>query len=552
MTVRKSGGAKENVRRGFWVTILLLMMTMALAACGKSDEVTFRDPLVERCVREELGKTATDAVTKSECAKLKELTITSTKDVGLELNLLRLDVGIQNFVDLSDLQYFTGLRELTIVPFDERLEYADSYVGWSAIKACKDLRKLTISVGKTYVEEKLGYKFLADVLKELPKLETLELGYEVPERYQTYLKGENKELTIDCEAEVEDAITYWVPIAIGMRDLEELTGDEEDVIIRFEPGVEVDLSYFADFKNLKTLTLWGSITYDAGELRKYEKDQLFHIKNVDALKDNKELFALNVSGAYGDFDGIGELSQLKELSIVQCLVGEPEFLKKLPELRELTFRLNYADEFPDYVTEKNLPNLAFLRANVMEFDDLSDVAKMKKLKMLSLKQAIGVTYRDEESVPTSEIAKCANLKYLELEQRNGASLKPLEQLKNLEYLYVRSVERMTGLSSLMELPNLYGVYVVTSNMDPSEEDNKELVKASKNPTLSVFINSQYTDQIGVLKMRLGKIAVRDFALERLEGFKACAEANVYTEGYDTLLFYFGAESAEELEKLLEQ
>lgn len=149
---------------------------------------------MERCVREELGKSATAAITKKDCENLKKLTIDSRKDIGLNYNEIFHRLEYQNYVDLSDMQYLTGLKGLRILPYVSDVEYCDNYVGLSAISSCKKLTKLAILTDKEIVEEKWGYKYLADLVKELPDLKTLEFGFEVPERYQTILKGENNKL----------------------------------------------------------------------------------------------------------------------------------------------------------------------------------------------------------------------------------------------------------------------------------------------------------------------------------------------------------------------
>ncbi|MCR5459100.1 MAG: hypothetical protein K6F51_04300 [Acetatifactor sp.] len=541
---------KRKLSKVFLTTILFVLTTMTLVACGQSEAVTFRDPLVERCVREELGKSATAAITKKDCENLKKLTIDSRKDIGLNYNEIFHRLEYQNYVDLSDLQYLTGLKELRILPYVSDVEYCDNYVGLSAISSCKKLTKLAILTDKEIVEEKWGYKYLADLVKELPDLKTLEFGSEVPERYQTILKGENNKLDFVFEERGVNTREYWWPIEIECMNLEELPEDTEDIALNLHPGDEVDFSSFARFKHLKQLTIWCDVERPSNNREKFEKDQLFKVYNIDALKDNKELFSLNLCGAYGDFDGIGELSQLKELSMVTCILGEPTFLSKLSELRELTFCLNYATHFSDYLTEKNFPKLAFLRTNKSLLKNMDTVAELKDLKMLSLQEALGMTYRDDEPVSISEIAKCKQLEYLELYLRECENLEAFAQLKNLKYLMIASSEKMTGLSSVLELPELYGAYMVTGGMTDASEDVREMIEACRYPKLSVFVNSRYSNFMGAIYARNGLDGLKDYVRERMEGFKACVEANICNGGYEAALFSFRLESMQELEDFL--
>ncbi|MCR5500358.1 MAG: hypothetical protein K6F31_08190 [Acetatifactor sp.] len=541
---------KRKHTKVFLTAILIVLMTMMLAACGQSEEVMFQDPLVERCVREELGKSAMAAITKKECENLDKLTIDSRKNGGLNYNDFDHKLEYQNFVDLSDLQYFSGLKELRINLYTSRVELCDNYVGLSAITSCKKLTKLAIIADRECVEEKWGYKYLADLVKELPNLKTLEFGFEVPERYQSILRGENNKLDFLFEERAESTREYWWPIELECGNLGELSEDTEDIALNMHPGDEVDFSYFTRFTHLKNLTIWCDVERPNNNREKFEEDQLFKVYNIDALKDNKELFSLNLSGAYGDFDGIGELSQLKELSIVTCIVGEPMFLSKLPELRELTFCLNYADHFSDYLTEKNLPKLAFLRTNKMLFENMDSIAELKNLKMLCLQEALGMTYRDDEPVSISEIAKCKQLEYLELYLRECENLEALAQIKKLKYLTIVSTTKMNGLSGVFELPELYGVYMITGSVTPAEEDTREMIEACKNPKISTFKNSKYGDFMAAIRAREGIDAMKDYVRERMEGFKACVEADVYNEGYEVAFWAFGVNSIRELEEIL--
>lgn len=67
-------------RLGIKGIVTLLILICAACICGGcSSNVDFQDPLVERCVREALGKVEKDPVTKKECADLKELKIDCDK-----------------------------------------------------------------------------------------------------------------------------------------------------------------------------------------------------------------------------------------------------------------------------------------------------------------------------------------------------------------------------------------------------------------------------------------------------------------------------------------
>lgn len=562
---------KRNRRKAFWLAVITVLMLGVLSGCGDSsgkkekksedeeeeeiadEPYALRDPLVERCIREALNKKPGEEVSREECESITKLVIFSAWDMGLDEDIMKLDVEPGNYVDLSDLKYLTGLKELEIIPFINH----DLFVGLDAVTACKELEKLSFIAGQDYVERNFGYKYFANIVRELPKLTTLDLGYEIPKDYQTYVAGTNQSLSFVFEKNPDNSYVYWISESINLDGLDQLPDDAEDVVIRFSGNEILDFSVFSRFRHLKTLTLWGNVpfdpTHDQSDVA-YDKGGMFEIRNAEALKDKQELFSLNISGAFGDFSGIGELSQLKELSILRCIMEEPEFLSGLPNLRELTFRYNYSSDFPKYVTKDNLPKLVFLRADNAEFESLDSVAKIKTLKMLCLEYTPYYVKPADEDVTNrifvKEVAKCGGLRYLILCLDDEQSLKPLENLKKLEYVHISGRERLTGKKYLLESPNLYAV--ICPNTKDYVEDCVKLIKeASKKEKLSTFIGCKYDSDVIVT------YSIRDmgYVLEMQEGFEACREAHVFCEG-DVLLQNFNVDTyeevIEELDKLYEQ
>ncbi|MCR5728279.1 MAG: hypothetical protein K6G24_12540, partial [Lachnospiraceae bacterium] len=129
-------------RLGIKGIVTLLILICAACICGGcSSNVDFQDPLVERCVREALGKGEKDPVTKKECADLKELKIDCDKDQTLIWDNVRLSYLRGNYVDLSDLKYLTGLTSLEI---NNNPAY-DMLANLDAVTNCKKLNKLSFN-----------------------------------------------------------------------------------------------------------------------------------------------------------------------------------------------------------------------------------------------------------------------------------------------------------------------------------------------------------------------------------------------------------------------
>ena len=98
------------------LVFVLLSLCVACFCTGcDNSKADFRDPLVERCVREALGKSAKDVLTKKDCASLKELKIDCNKSTGLVWDSLRLTFQRGNYVDLSDLGFQKSINQCHIM-----------------------------------------------------------------------------------------------------------------------------------------------------------------------------------------------------------------------------------------------------------------------------------------------------------------------------------------------------------------------------------------------------------------------------------------------------
>lgn len=282
-------------------------------------KIKFESFLVERCVRQALGKSWDDDVTTRELAKMKELVIQEVYNPTFLADVVHTGEGqnyqnkIYNFtyIDLSDLKYFVNLEVLKIdnINVDSMLANID------AITNCKNLKELSLLYTFTGETKNnfggVGYLYWADIIAELPKLEKLD--------FSTFLDAHARDILLsktskkDIEFIEHDINTvgkmYWRPTEIindikkitdlnkykdawnyEYRGLEEtqkiaykkdaegifpyleanseeelknilssLDKNVEDIIIKISGDIQnVDFNYFARFENLITLTIFNT------------------------------------------------------------------------------------------------------------------------------------------------------------------------------------------------------------------------------------------------------------------------------------------------------
>lgn len=140
----------------------VLAINLALFGCGVTDlagsadktereedassskkVVEFEDFLVERCVREALGKDWDEEITKKELASIEELAISYQQDMTLGPTLHSVGgAKYCGYVNLEDLKYLTGLEVLRI---DFCSQYGNTvFENMDAIAHCRKLKSLTM------------------------------------------------------------------------------------------------------------------------------------------------------------------------------------------------------------------------------------------------------------------------------------------------------------------------------------------------------------------------------------------------------------------------
>ncbi len=501
-----------------------------LTGCGSGNKVEFQDPLVERCVRIELGKDADDVLTAKECASLKKLTI----DCDLELTYINnwytmTSTDCASYVDLCDMEYLTGLEELVIDNDVSR----DMLVNLDALKKCTKLERLTMRYNPMehhyYGTLPMGYKYLAQILQKMPKLSYLNLGYAVAEEHRQWLAGDNASLEFEMDhpqtayydriansglvgmsatrlVETDDVTeygAYWTYDFVGDevrkepyvlrvtsqedldKILEDLSKDTEDIHILYKGDQKegsLDLEGIAEFAKLKTFSLYNPVT---ATLR--TEDYVIEVENLGALADCKELYSVSLSGVQGSVADLGAVTGIRELGLSKCVVENPDFLEKLSELRELVVVYNKCEKMQEYLLENgsSFETLKYLRFEDGKGGMVSDykgIEKYPNLESLSIAYTCGVT-------DVKYLAKCPKLSYLFFgTQETSLDIKELKNLIPLKYL---EIDALGDLEELDGVEGVVGTRIISFYAPHSKDDVKDrsdwIEAALENKNLSCFI-----------------------------------------------------------------
>ena len=567
--------AKKGILKGMIVciVIMLLVVCVVLGYMLLNKKVEFQDPLVERCVRLTLGKEAQEPITERECAGIEELLIDCDLDMGIFGQPMYDQISVpMNYVDLCDLKYMTGLHTLMI---DNDLK-RDILVNLDVITQCEELENLSVRYNPGYTnyygQFPMGYKYLGEMIGQLPKLEYIDLGYQVAKEHQKFLTDHKEEITIEDKwdtavfgqmiqahtttgnADMEEYLDYWqyqydeytgvednityrlsAENEEGLKDyIEELPADMEDIYIECLAGT-IDMKLFSKFEELKTLTV-----VSRKNPWEREEESILKVKNLNSLVEIESLFSLNFYGLEFDEEELSELVQLRELSIDSCEFGEPVFLDSMSKLRELSIIGNKNKAVAEYFEEEgeSLESLKFLRVNCtvpLSYEGISRFPNLETLLCIS------------NSAPTTfeYISQCENLEYLFFDTNNETyadelDISELANLKNLEVLYIATMMRpdeLVGVEEVLALSNLRSVVLPETSFDSDSEKgwekrckeiNEQIKWAVKNPSLSCFLSGT------------GFLGVRDFSLYSMYGsvinWEDLYQADIFTTMADGMMF----------------
>lgn len=244
------------------------------------------------------------------------------------------------------------------------------------------------------------------------------------------------------------------------------TDGEQYISKRVDPNkIEVlefkawgDLEGIEVFPNLRELNieLWFGTEFD--------------FTKIENCKNLEKLVVTDRADNYIGLDKIGELTQLKSLSLENMYLDECSFISKLSNLEELTIRVN--GENPQIKTIGNLSNLKYLYL-YKGYIPAEDIHWFEGVEVLEL------AINDLDAV--EKLAKVESLRVLDVymevpyddtEPRDPwdydgiLDMSPLASLPDLEYLYIQQEPDfysnklyVYGLESVLSHPKLKGVYI---------------------------------------------------------------------------------------------
>ncbi len=509
----------------YLAVVLMVVSCFGIIGCSngsvkKTGTMEFEDFLVERCVREELGIDWDEEITYEEVAEIEELVISSAYNPTI-LDDRQLPV-YTGYVDLTDLQYFTNLEELTLNMYI----HCDTIANLEAITNCKKLKKLSVpcnlGIKNTRSIGNLGYKYWADILAELPKLEYLDLGMYVDEHMKEAMLAETRNKDIEFyQADddymnkeciyaagfgtrlvynVSDAAEYndsWdydfegyetmykdfdsisygdgyegvFPVLEGNEEeiiekLSMLSDNTEDIIIKYQ-GEYFDFSVLERFDNLVTLSINGVSGYKAitptdGSVNYVGVEP----RNLDTLAEFEYLQVLNLCGFQGDLSDIAKCKELREVSLDNCSPSSADFISKLKDVKELTLGL--------YTYGKNDEDNQIYWGNLgKEVCSLSDlklyrdnnviVGNYDCYENIEDMSSLETLFIDGASGELESVLKSQTIKYLCLQGKEvvweSSKKASFEEMKNLQVCYLDCFATNFDYESLLDLNEIQTVFL---------------------------------------------------------------------------------------------
>ncbi|MCM1540153.1 MAG: zinc ribbon domain-containing protein [Blautia sp.] len=510
----KAGGRKKLVLfASLAVAICLISAAAGVLIWKNGRAVEFEDFLVERCVREELGKDWDERVTSAELASIKELTISWEKDVTVSLDLVTYNLAYSGYVNLEDLRYLTGLETLNL-DFDQK---SDVFEHLEAIADCKNLKSLSMPLmmqGMNYSNGYMGrgYKYFSELFAQLPELREVDFGVTIPGELQDLLQPTDSHREIEF-AEGMDFSEYITrnEVAYLRREIDITTDFKrgiEDAVICVGEGETFDCEDLLDYKDLKTLVIFCP----QFSLLKGTSAQ---VDNLEALAGLPCLCSLSLGNVKVNLAGVEEFPCLRELYLTACDLKKASSLQALSSLRELS--IVAADIGSSTLSDLwgHLPKLryfcGYLRMEGSAINralgNIKEAGALETLAILNFGNYIDLA----DALEGLEL-KNLWLDFMDMSQ--AIDLDDLEQADSLETLFCRSVESLDGF--IEKHPSLVSVTIGSfSHTDDADEVlkyyNDAIRAASKNEKMSMLTVSQILMGLSAT----GSTFMRDIDLERL-------------------------------------
>ena len=534
--------------------IVLLTILLSVSSCNKAKDenkpVEFTDFTVERCVRKQLGKGWDEEITIKELETITMLCISSMYDPTFGNPNVLYEVGYLGYLDLSDLKYLTNLEVLKLDTYG----YQDNIVNLETITECKKLEKLYFpadSFATSFSINPLGYKYLNDIISELPNLKFLDLGMYFDEHMEEFVLSEidNKDLEI-YYGDIDEDYYYKTKYVSGFRqvsliskddmfnvnyeqawdyeyksikdkienygivfpaiyadnmedltrELEQISDTAEDIIIVYKGLDEIDFNLFDRFPNLVTLSIFatkfGQDRYfnETTELYEFNGYKGAKAVNLDSLSENKDLQVLNLGGFIGDLSDISKIQNLRELYIKECAIDSVDFIGEMDTIKELLIGIwnrENTDEIYIKLDEQvsKLKNLkCYIDFRTKAVEDANLYENINDMESLETLIVYDTSYL--HNIVNSKTVK--NLLISGIKEFSEISFDEMEKLECL-VLHGQGESYITNIDymSIVDLPN---IKTVVYPIDAAEYENLESVltyelaqKIAKNESISAFV-----------------------------------------------------------------
>lgn len=591
---------KKGTKKGAFLILVMLLCGLCMVGCSKKEGVVdpkatmeFKDFLVERCVREELGKDWDEDVTYGEVAEITSLTISSIYNPSIVLDYsmggahyLEGDAHTA-YIDLADLEYLTNLEELTVNAYIN----CDSIVNVDAIANCKKLKELRVPCNLGNPSSKgvnaLGYKYWADIIAELPELEYMDLGMYVDEHMKEVMlsKTDNKDITF-YEGETVTKGDMEIP-AYMTSFMSTFAGVGRSMLYTIDAS-DYNSAWKDTFKGYYTLaeSYWTNMEYASGvkgEFPMLEGSQEEIIEQLKQLDADTEDIIIKLRDLSFDFSVLDRFENLVTLSVI-CPVfdrqqevsfdpvtmetiyedpvwrgAEPVNLDSLTELENLqTLCINgFIGDLSDIADCKNLREVTITKCIPDSVDFIGELTGVKELVLCILTDKTGDEAADVYNTLDEMVCSLSNLKYYRDQNRIDYTqydcYEDIENMSSLETLYLdwskslkianvmkgsaiknlyiqNGVDRMEGKCSFADMKNLEFFRMISVN-GHSEIDYEEAVEL---PNLHTFIlptNAfQYIDEI--FTPELGEMIASHEKLSAFTVYPEKAIVNQYYQGAD--------------------
>lgn len=300
----------------------------------------------------------------------------------------------------------------------------------------------------------LGENNLTDLslLKELPSLKTLSLPLYSPSVEQL------------CGFEALSTCPQLVALSLHRQSFDNLP---DDLISRLE---SLTLCYNEEGEDIPDLSLAVSLKY----LELDECSELLSIEEVASLENLEKLTIFN-GCSIDDLSPLSELYSLEELRLIACSrCWDFGPVSDLTALKNLS--VSHTRAFTDLEWLSSLTNLTQLSlyecTRLYDIDAIVELGNLTRLKLDNCKNL-------EECSP---IADLSDLQHLSLNRTNLESIEFVQELEQLQTLYVVGCTKLTDIPCLERLTNLkiLNLNGCSALTDESKANAQSLVKMGCN------------------------------------------------------------------------